>query len=429
MLRVYRGPSSGNVKTKPLVNRDTVQRMSGDEEKVSPPLGGLPPPPPPATAPMPPPPGEMPPPPAPAAPIPPPPAPVAAMPPPPTEMPPPPPAAPMPPPPAEIPPPAPAAPMPPPPAEIPPPAPAAAMPPPPAEIPPPASAAAMPPPPTEIPPPQSTSSRIDLSAMRTSGSGNLNTDQMYGHIDRIATGNVGTLLDRFSNRFGSDLDREIIVLRKKEQQAMREVKPTVELLSVPGDTEDVQDEIDEMDSDLEFSTSELESLKTRIEDRIRPLKKRFDEAKKKRKTAEVRKIQPELKQMVEDRKLVIAALEGDADPEEIEELLDEYSEDVEIEIEEKAEESSEDDGDFVAFVELANELLGMMPSDFQTSFLDGSSFDFYKQVFTSPEDSDEDERGRFVDLINNELSSAPEEVLVRLKQDIDLARRVKERYG
>ena len=35
----------------------------------------------------------------------------------------------------------------------------------------------------------------------------------------------------------------------------------------------------------------------------------------------------------------------------------------------------------------------------------------------------------YVDLINNELSSAPDEVLVRLKQDIDLARRVKERYG
>ena len=285
----------------------------------------------------------------------------------------------------------------------------------------------LPPPATELPPPQSTSSRINLGGMRTSDSRDVNKDQMYGHIDRIATGNVGTLLDRFSNRFGSDLDREIIVLRKKEQQAMREVKPTVELLSVPGDTEDVQDEIDEIDSGLEFSKSELESLKTQIEDRIRPLKKRFDAAKKKRNTAEVRKLQPELKQMVEDRKIVIAALEGDTNLEEIEELLDEYSE--EVEIEEEVVESSEDDGDFVAFVELANELLGMMPSDFQTSFLAGSSFDFYKQVFTSPEDSDEDERGRFVDLINNELSSAPEEVLVRLKQDIDLARRVKERYG
>ena len=41
-------------------------------------------------------------------------------------------------------------------------------------------------------------------------------DSMYGHIDRIATGEVGTLLDRFSDRFGSELDREIIVLRKKQ---------------------------------------------------------------------------------------------------------------------------------------------------------------------------------------------------------------------
>ncbi len=52
-------------------------------------------------------------------------------------------------------------------------------------------------------------------------------DQMYGHIDRIATGEVGTLLDRFSDRFGSELDREIIVLRKKQQAEMRNIKPTV----------------------------------------------------------------------------------------------------------------------------------------------------------------------------------------------------------
>ncbi len=60
-----------------------------------------------------------------------------------------------------------------------------------------------------------------------------NRDRMYGHIDRIATGEVGTLLDRFSDRFGSELDREIIVLRKKQQQDMRDIKPTVELISGP----------------------------------------------------------------------------------------------------------------------------------------------------------------------------------------------------
>ena len=62
-----------------------------------------------------------------------------------------------------------------------------------------------------------------------------NRQSMYGHIDRIATGEVGTLLDRFSNRFGSELDREIIVLRKKQQQEMRAIKPTVELIKPPNE--------------------------------------------------------------------------------------------------------------------------------------------------------------------------------------------------
>ena len=375
---------------------------------------------------MPPPPAEMPPPPAPVAPMPPPPA----------EMPPPPaPVAPMPPPPAEMPPPpAPVAPMPPPPAEMPPPpAPVVPMPTEPAEI---LAPSPLVPSPTEVSmptEPQSISDRIDLSTFRSSQSSSQNTDQMYGHIDRIASGSVGTLLDRFSNRFGSDLDREIIVLRKKEQQAMREVKPTIELISVPG--EDEEDELDDFDEEdnAEFSKSELNELKTRIETRIRPLKKRFDDAKSKRKTAEVRKLQPELKQMVEDRKIVIAALDGDFESEEIEDLLDEYpeEEDIEVEVETESNEdlSDEDNEDFVEFVELANELLGMMPSSFQKTFLAGNSFDFYKQVYSKPEDTNEEERSNFVDLINNELSSAPDEVLVRLKQDIDLARRVKERYG
>ena len=77
-------------------------------------------------------------------------------------------------------------------------------------------------------------------------------DSMYGHIDRIATGDVGTLLDRFSDRFGSELDREIIVLRKQQQQDIRSVKPTVELITGP--TIEVEEEADEKTSDdfIEF---------------------------------------------------------------------------------------------------------------------------------------------------------------------------------
>ena len=81
-------------------------------------------------------------------------------------------------------------------------------------------------------------------------------DSMYGHIDRIATGEVGTLLDRFSDRFGSELDREIIVLRKKQQQEVRSVKATVELISAPDTPEPEEDEgeIDDHGSDdfIEF---------------------------------------------------------------------------------------------------------------------------------------------------------------------------------
>ncbi len=72
-------------------------------------------------------------------------------------------------------------------------------------------------------------------------------DSMYGHIDRIATGEVGTLLDRFSDRFGSELDREIIVLRKQQQQDIRSVKPTVEL--IVGPTVEIEEESGEMESD------------------------------------------------------------------------------------------------------------------------------------------------------------------------------------
>jgi hypothetical protein len=82
-----------------------------------------------------------------------------------------------------------------------------------------------------------------------------NRESMYGQIDRIATGEVGTLLDRFSNRFGSELDREIIVLRKKQQQEMREIKPTVELIQAPNEEyeEELEEELEEISSDEDFA--------------------------------------------------------------------------------------------------------------------------------------------------------------------------------
>ena len=80
-----------------------------------------------------------------------------------------------------------------------------------------------------------------------------NNDSMYGHIDRIAKGEIGTLLDRFSDRFGSELDREIIVLRKKQQQDVRSVKPHVELIHPPAGSEDLISQDDTESETDEFS--------------------------------------------------------------------------------------------------------------------------------------------------------------------------------
>ena len=57
--------------------------------------------------------------------------------------------------------------------------------------------------------------------------------QIYGAIDRLGSGDAGSLLDRYSDRFGHSLDRDIIVLRKKEREdALNEIRsePVVELL-------------------------------------------------------------------------------------------------------------------------------------------------------------------------------------------------------
>ena len=80
-------------------------------------------------------------------------------------------------------------------------------------------------------------------------------DSMYGHIDRISSGQVGSLMDRFSDRFGSELDREIIVLRKKQQQDLLAIKPTVELISAPDD--DYEEESEDQSSDTEEDSGDL----------------------------------------------------------------------------------------------------------------------------------------------------------------------------
>ncbi len=160
-------------------------------------------------------------------------------------------------------------------------------------------------------------------------------DSMYGHIDRIATGDVGTLLDRFSDRFGSELDREIIVLRKQQQQDIRAVKPTVELVSAPT-----------------------------------------------------------------------------------------------IEIEERDMDDSHAD-EFVEFFEVVNNLLGNMPEDFISRFLNSDSFALFESVGTNPEAADEDARKAFFTMINAELGELPEDKINEFVESpgFEIFTRTGQKYG
>jgi len=153
-----------------------------------------------------------------------------------------------------------------------------------------------------------------------------NRDRMYGHIDRIAIGEVGTLLDRFSDRFGSELDREIIVLRKKQQQDMRDIKPVVELISPP--SEEYEEEFEE----------ESESEKDR----------------------------------------------------------------------ERGEEFDDDSGEFVEFFNVVNELLGGMPDDFISSFVESDDFQLFQNVGSDPNAADEETQNVFFHMINKVLGELPE---------------------
>ena len=87
--------------------------------------------------------------------------------------------------------------------------------------------------------------------------------QIYGHIDRISSADAGSLLDRYADRFGHALDRDIIVLRKQEhEEKVSEVRdaPVVELL------------------ESETVGNELQTQLSMIEDELRSLKPEYQAA-------------------------------------------------------------------------------------------------------------------------------------------------------
>ncbi|CAI8230042.1 MAG: Uncharacterised protein [Methanobacteriota archaeon] len=220
--------------------------------------------------------------------------------------------------------------------------------------------------------------------------------QVYGHIDRIGSGEVGSLLDRYADRFGSELDREIIVLRQQErQQKMQELHqvPIVELIE-EDDIEENEEVVDEPLS--EDIADELEDELDEIEDQILEIEKSFNKAKKKKKKADVKKFGDELNSLFERRDAINAILDGEEDHEALEhtEVAKTLEEDL-----------------FEKFVGVVDELLGKLPENNLNSFLESKDFDIYKNIASEPESASQKERETFFKLVNEKLAELPEEAI------------------
>ncbi|MBT4059451.1 MAG: hypothetical protein HOE69_03995 [Euryarchaeota archaeon] len=237
--------------------------------------------------------------------------------------------------------------------------------------------------------------------------------QMYGHIDRIGSSDVGSLLERYADRFGHDLDREIIVMRKSEKETTRESAPVVELISVPDEESD--DEEGDTSSDLEERLSALES-------EMRPLKKKFDAAKSKKKQAAIAKFGNMLKPMVEERKLLKGIISGDIDISELEEF------DSEEEIDE---DEGDDTDNFGEFFSVVNNLLGEMPEDFVNNFIASKNFKLFEKVGEDPDGTSDSMRKKFFKMVNQELGTIPDDKLQEFMAtpDFQLFIEMSEIYG
>jgi hypothetical protein len=202
-------------------------------------------------------------------------------------------------------------------------------------------------------------------------------------------------MDRFSDRFGSELDREIIVLRKKEQQDLRSIKPTVELISVPEEGSEMSfSEFLEAMDDEEFVDKVSEatgiSTETLYNLDLNSLKSFFDKAD------------------VDDS--------GTLDFSEFVVAIQSYR---------------SSDEEFHRFFVVINSLLGEMPDDFTNSFIESESFELFQQVGRDPQRTDNETRAQFFGMINDLLGDLPDAVVQNFVEstDFELYKMVADRYG
>ena len=252
--------------------------------------------------------------------------------------------------------------------------------------------------------------------------------QVYGHIDRLGEGEVGSLLERYADRFGHQLDREIIVKRKAEHDSrVAEVRdaPTITMLDEEEDEEDEveleerlegeseeeeleeeeleeeDEEVEEISLDLDESViADLERQKSKLVSSINKLKTKYKLAKQRNQTGKLNKLKPQLEALISEHKAIKAVLAGEED------------------ISTLTEEEEEEDI-FLDFSGVVDNLLLKLPD--VDAFIASDSFQLYADVAGNPEGADDEERRAFFSLVDSMLMDLPEDEIVAFTKSEDFA--------
>ena len=238
--------------------------------------------------------------------------------------------------------------------------------------------------------------------------------QVYGHIDRISQGEIGSLLERYSDRFGHELDRDIIVMRKEERDdKAAEIRdsPTVQLLN--------QEE--EATSHLDGETLvELNAQLATVEDELRRLKPEYQAAKEVGDRELLRELRPSLETLMAERKLIKAVIAGEAELDELfagDEDEEEYEEEEESHVAEVAEDDDEDL--FPYFVTIIDSFLGELPEDEVSAFTQSEGFEVYRVVASDPESASDDDRIEFFSVVDSLLGGMPDDAVLAFTKSDD----------
>ena len=220
-------------------------------------------------------------------------------------------------------------------------------------------------------------------------------DSIYNRIDRISTGRGESLMDRYADRFGSDLDREIIVLRKKDQDDLTTIKPTVELISEASKNEMSLAEFLEAMDDSDFVGRVAEKTGVSVE--------KIDEL--------------DLESMQEFFQSADKDNSGSLD-------FDEFVNGI-------IESFRSYDEDFSHFFTVVNGLLGQLPDDKTLAFIESDGFKLFESVGNDPKATDKESRGEFFTMVNELLADLPEAVMKSFTEsnDFDLYKLIASRYG